>query len=48
MITADRIIRWTTALAVPRQAGARDPLQERAAEVFADQLAADRVPSGAV
>jgi hypothetical protein len=71
---ADRVIRWTTALAVvgvaavalvgsyellmmvirasqaeqdgmPDRAEARDPLQERAAEVFAGQLAADRVPS---
>jgi hypothetical protein len=30
---------------VPGKAGARDPLQEQAVEVFADQLAADRVPS---
>jgi hypothetical protein len=29
----------------PDRAEARDPLQQRAAEVFADQLAADRVPS---
>jgi hypothetical protein len=30
---------------VPAKAEAQDPLQEQAAEVFADQLAADRVPS---
>jgi hypothetical protein len=30
---------------VPGKAEARDPLQEQAAEVFAGQLAADRVPS---
>jgi hypothetical protein len=30
---------------MPGKAEARDPLQEQAAEVFADQLAADRVPS---
>ena len=29
----------------PGSAGVPGPLQERAAEVFADQLAADRVPS---
>jgi Protein of unknown function (DUF2637) len=29
----------------PDRAEAQDPLQQRAAEVFADQLAADRVPS---
>jgi hypothetical protein len=31
--------------AVPGKAESRDPLQEQAAEVFAGQLAADRVPS---
>jgi hypothetical protein len=30
--------------AMPDKAEARDPLQEQAAEIFADQLAADRVP----
>jgi hypothetical protein len=30
---------------MPGEAEARDPLQEQAAEVFAGQLAADRVPS---
>lgn len=30
---------------MPGKAEARDPLQEQAAEVFASQLAADRVPS---
>jgi hypothetical protein len=30
---------------MPGETGAQDPLQQRAAEVFADQLAVDRVPS---